>query len=122
MTTPTTPPGPENKSEFYRQGRRFRVTKEGARIVGLLPSAEGQQGYWQALAPGDILTCRGVSMTFGDGVPAIKWNDAQDQWICNDAIFEPYIGSMWDGMPPHPDYLEPCDDESTDESTEETSR
>jgi hypothetical protein len=113
MTTPTTPPGPEDKSEFYRQGRHFRVLREGAQITGMVPApGGGQQGFRRALHPGELLTCRGVSMTFGDGVPAIKWNDADDQWICNDAIFEPHTGGMWGGMPPDPDYLQPCDDET----------
>jgi hypothetical protein len=94
----------------FRAGRKFRVIKAGASIDGMVPIAPYcQQGFRKPLPVGTILTCRGSGMTFGDGVPAVKWADEHDQWICNDAVFEPTKGGMWGGQLPADGYVEPVD-------------
>jgi hypothetical protein len=93
--------------DFVR-GRRFVVIKDGARISGMKPSGPYvQSGFSLPLHRGDILTCAGESMTMGDGVYAVKWLDAAGKYICNDAIFSPYVGGMWGGLRPDPAYLVP---------------
>lgn len=93
----------------YPKGSRWRVTKPGARIIGMKPDGPNCfTGYRLDLAVGTVLTSRGRSMTFGDGVYALKWGDATNQWICNDAIFEPNVGGMWGGQLPDPAYVEPA--------------
>lgn len=93
----------------YRKGRKFRVIKNGARLTGLKPSGPWAQiGWGRILREGDVLTCAGESMTFGDGVPVIKWLDENGQWMANDCEFSPSIGSLWFSRP-DPSYLEPID-------------
>lgn len=45
-------------------------------------------------------------MTFGDGVPALKWKDADGEWLANDCLFQPVQGGMWSGQVPEDGYLE----------------
>lgn len=99
------------RAKDYITGSRWRVVKPGASIVGMKPDGPGCfRGFRLDLAVGTVLTCLGVSMTFGDGVPALKWGDADGHWICNDALFEPHVGGMWEGLPPDPSYIEPVED------------
>ena len=47
------------------------------------------------------LLCNGVQMTFGDGVPVVKWLTKDGKWIANDCEFLPKQGGMWFGVPHH---------------------
>lgn len=93
----------------YEQGKKYRVIKEGARLSGMRPVAPYcQEGWGMELAVGAVLTCDGTSMTFGDGVPALKWKDADGNWLANDCLFRPIKGdAMWGGQLPADGYLEP---------------
>lgn len=91
----------------YKKGRRYRVVRAGARLRGMQPiSSCAQQGWRKDLEVGEILTCLGESMTFGDGVPAIKWGDETGEWLANDCIFSPVTGGLWGGQVPADGYLE----------------
>lgn len=91
----------------YESGKKYRVIKEGARLSGMKPTAPYcQTGWRQDLHVGDVLTCAGRSMTSGDGVPALKWKDADGEWLANDCLFHPVQGGMWSGQVPVDGYLE----------------
>ena len=93
-------------------GKKFRVVREGARLCGFKPAGPHcQQGWRRDLQVGEVITCGGESMTFGDGVPAIKWLDADGKWIANDCLFHPVKGGMWGGQIPEDGYLEEVSDE-----------
>lgn len=93
-------------STTYEAGKRYRVIKEGARLEGMKPVAPYcQQGWSQDLHVGDVITCGRTSMTFGDGVPALKWLDENGEWIANDCLFRPVQGGMWGGQIPVEGYL-----------------
>lgn len=95
----------------YVKGRKFRVIRPGAHIEGSRPRAPFcHDSYRLELPVGTILTCFGVHWTAGDGVPAIMWRDEQGQWICNEAVFWPAQGGMWDGYVPEDGYLAALDD------------
>jgi hypothetical protein len=49
-------------------------------------------------------------MTMGDGVPALKWGDAEGKWLANDCLFMPIQGGMWGGQIPADGYLEVVDE------------
>lgn len=81
-------------------GRRFRVIKAGGQLHGLKPTAPYcQTGWAKPVEVGTVLTCAGRLWTQGDGVPVIKWKDANGCWIANDCEFEPSRGSMWHRVP-----------------------
>jgi hypothetical protein len=87
--------------------RGDRVIREGARLTGMVPVAPyTQQGWSKQLHVGDVITCAGSGMTFGDGVPALKWKDENGQWLANDCIFQPVQGGMWSGQIPEDGYLQ----------------
>lgn len=92
-------------------GRKFCVIKAGASVGGMKPIGPGcHQGWHQKLEIGDVLICDGQSMTFGDGVPAVKWRmNSDDGHRIRDCIFSPVSGGMWGGQFPVPGYLEPAD-------------
>lgn len=99
------------RKQFVR-GKKFRVIAEGSYIHGMVPIAPYcQQGFSEPLAVGTILTCAGESMTYGDGVPAIKWLREDGKPICNDAIFSNVVGGMWGGQVPEPGWMEPVTEE-----------
>jgi len=58
-----------------------------------------QEGWAKKLRVGEVLTCDGSSMTFGDGVPIIKWFDENGHWLANDCEFKPAVGGMWTSLP-----------------------
>lgn len=89
----------------FCEGRKFRVIKAGAKLQGMQPVRGGQQGWAQSLAVGTILTCAGKSMTFGDGVPIVKWTDENGKFLANDCEFKPSLGGMWSSYP-NPEFLE----------------
>lgn len=81
---------------MYEAGKKYRVTREGARLTGMQPIAPYvQQGWSRDLHIGDVLTCAGRSMTMGDGVPALKWKDENGEWLANDCLFQPGQGGLW---------------------------
>jgi hypothetical protein len=91
----------------YERGRKYRVIKAGAKLSGTKPVAPYcSQGFGKRLEVGEVITCAGSAMTFGDGVPALKWNDENDKWIANDCLFSPVKGGMWGGQIPEDGYLE----------------
>lgn len=104
---------PLKKSDYEQlKGRRFLVVRPGAKLTGMQPIAPNvQQGWEKKLGVGDVLTCAGVSMTFGDGVPVVKWLDAEGNHLANDCTFSPSTGGMWN-MAPADGYLELLDPEA----------
>jgi hypothetical protein len=91
----------------FKEGTRWRVVKEGAKLWGMKPIAPyTQQGWGRDLVVGDVLTCGGSGWTGGDGVPAIKWCGADGEWLANDCLFAPVKGGMWGGQVPADGYLE----------------
>lgn len=84
---------------LYVKGDRYRVVKAGCRLEGMQPIQGGQRGWGKMLAVGDVLTCDGRSMTFGDGVPVIKWQDENGNFLANDCCFVPALGGMWTSYP-----------------------
>lgn len=91
----------------YEKGKKYRVVKAGGKLWGMKPTAPYvQQGWGMNLSVGDIITCGGTSMTFGDGVPAMKWLDADGKWLANDCTFSPVKGGMWGGQLPEDGFLE----------------
>lgn len=96
--------------DLFENGRKFRVVVAGLKVSGMKPVAPyTQQGWSEQLPIGTVLTCDGTSMTFGDGVPALKWRDAHGSFICNDALIEPHMPGMWSGMYPIPGTMEPIE-------------
>lgn len=92
---------------MYEKGKRYRVVKAGAKLYGMKPtSPHCQRGWAKDLSVGEILTCAGSSMTCGDGVPALKWQDENGKWLANDCIFNPIKGGMWGGQVPEDGFLE----------------
>lgn len=93
----------------FTKGKRYRVIKNGARITGMVSLGYGAfTGFSCKLPIGTIITCSGSSMSFGDGVPLVKWTDEKGNFICNDAEFSPSVGGMWNRQPDS-SYLEVCD-------------
>jgi len=96
----------------YQPGTRWRVVKPGAHLWGLQPVGRNVEQGWQMDLPvGTVLTCLGVSWTRGDGVPALKWGDAEGRWLANDCTFSHIDGGMWGGQVPQAGYLEPAGEE-----------
>lgn len=93
-----------SQSKFIK-GQKWRVIKDGSSLSGMQPIPGGQQGWGKRLAVGDVLTCAGVSMSFGDGVPLVKWLDENGKYLANDCEFLPAVGGMWN-MHPNLDFLE----------------
>lgn len=92
--------------EQFKKGVKFRCLTP-IRITGMRSRGPRcWQGYGETFPAGSILTCLGESMTFGDGVPAIKWGREDDQVICMDALIEDVVGGMWGGQIPTPGLLE----------------
>lgn len=91
----------------FEKGKKYRVVKPGARLRGYKPVGPNcEEGWSRDLEVGEIITCAGSSMTFGDGVPALKWHDKDGKWIANDCLFRPVQGGMWGGQVPEDGYLE----------------
>lgn len=98
------------KQSDFRKGQKWRVVRAGARVSGMKPIAPyAQQGWGADLPVGTVLTCAGRSMTFGDGAPVIKWQDANGKWLANDCTFSPSEGGMW-GSAPADGYLQLIED------------
>jgi hypothetical protein len=92
----------------YVPDRRFRVVREGAALVGMVPAGPG---VWKRrrveLPPGTVITCLGRGQSWGsDGVPIIVWGDERGEAFAPDAEFCPGEADIWSGCPA-PGYLEP---------------
>ena len=99
--------------DYYRKGRVFRVIGSGAYITGSAPAGPYAQSCFRLnLFLGDLLVCAGIGRTMGDGVSIVKWQDAEGNVLCNDAEFQPAIGSLWASLP-DPACLEPADIDSS---------
>lgn len=80
----------------FQKGERWEVIAEGARLTGWRPVAPWTlEGLSIPLKVGDVLTCDGVSMTRGDGVPIVKWRDENGEHLAQDCEFSPSVGNMW---------------------------
>ncbi|WP_306150708.1 hypothetical protein [Roseovarius sp. MMSF_3281] len=100
------------KQRIFKAGQQWRVIKQGARLSGMQPAGYcAQQGWSMALEVGTVLTCAGVSMSFGDGVPLVKWLDAEGKHLANDCTFHPSNGAMWWNAPA-PGWLVPYSDDA----------
>lgn len=88
------------KQHEFRRGQKWRMVREGASLWGMQPIAPFAQTSWSMKLPvGTILTCDGSNMTFGDGVPIIKWRDENGAFLANDCEFKPSTGGMWASAP-----------------------
>lgn len=88
----------------FLKGRKYQVIKPGI-LSGWSPVQGGMKGFSQPMDVGAVLTCDGVSMSSGDGVPVVKWLDENGGHIAIDCEFRPSVGSMWSSFP-HPGHLE----------------
>lgn len=86
-------------SHLYEKSEKYRVVKQSCSLQGMKPVIGGQQGWARKLTVGEVLTCAGTAWTSGDGVPVIKWLDADGNWIANDCEFQPSTGGMWSQRP-----------------------
>jgi hypothetical protein len=99
----------ETRFEYRDQFKRGQVYKclKPVRISGMRPLGPNEwQGFSVLIPEGDTIVCAGESMTAGDGVPAIKWNDGNNTPFGRDAIMSEIVGGMWGGQVPEPGYLE----------------
>lgn len=85
--------------DLWTKGRRFRVVKPGASLIGLAPMPGCHQGWSRKLEVGDILTCDGEKWTSGDGAAIIAWLDANGGFLAVDCEFQPSLGGTWDSKP-----------------------
>lgn len=84
----------------FRDGQRWRVIKAGGSLWGWKSAGpHAQEGWRQDLAVGTIITCKGRSMSGGDGVPLIKWGDENGNYLAGDCEFRPETGGMWASAP-----------------------
>lgn len=107
---------------LFTVNRRFRIIKSGGSLYGMRAIRGGQQGWRKMLDVDEVITCKDSSMTFGDGVPAVKWADANGIRLAHDCLFWPVIGGMWGGQIPMPGYLEPVAREQRQGSSNGASR
>ena len=47
----------------------------------------------------EMITCAGVAMTAGDGVPIVQWLDENGTRLANDCEFQPDDGRTWGSLP-----------------------
>lgn len=88
------------QQQDFRDGQRWKVIKEGARLSGWRPCGPGAQEGWGLDLPiGAIISCKGRSMSGGDGVPLIKWADENGKHLAGDCEFHPHAGGMWASAP-----------------------
>ena len=103
----------------YEKGKQYRVIKDGAHLSGMRPVAPyTHQGWRMNLSLGQVITCDGTSMTFGDGVPALKWSDENGNYLASDCLFSPVKGDIiWGGQVPADGFLEAVGGGRADETT-----
>jgi len=84
----------------YVRGERYTVVRDGGYLRGLWPAGPGMEALWRKdLRIGDVITCAGSAFTAGDGVPIIRWRDADGKPLANDCEFQPDNGRMWGSLP-----------------------
>jgi len=91
---------PTSEKRQFAHGDRYRVVREGCYPRGLRPTGPGIESLWQRdLRVVDIITCAGVAMTAGDGVPIVQWLDEDGTRLANDCEFQPDDGRTWGSFP-----------------------
>jgi len=95
----------------YAPGRRFRVTREGAWLGGMVPELGGYRGWRQQLQIGDLLTCTGYGPGFGgDPGYGIEFTSAEARAAgASHCEVRPMTGGLFDYRPAA-GLLEPADD------------
>ena len=87
-------------AQTFERGARYRVIRDGYYLRGMKPVGPGVETLWRRdLRVGDIITCAGGAFTAGDGVPIIRWQDADGTPLANDCEFQPDDGRMWGSLP-----------------------
>ena len=67
----------------YVRGERYTVVRDGGYLRGLWPAGPGMEALWRKdLRIGDVITCASSAFTAGDGVPIIRWRDADGEAAC----------------------------------------
>lgn len=82
----------------FKEGQKWQITRP-SKLSGMQAIPGGQQGWGRDVPAGTILTCSGVRWTFGDGVPVVKWLDADGNHIASDCTLLPAEGGMWSSVP-----------------------
>jgi hypothetical protein len=91
---------PTSEKRQFVRGDRYRVVREGCYLRGMRPIGPGVESLWRReLGAGDVITCAGVAMTAGDGVPVVQWLDEDGTRLANDCEFQPDDGRTWGSMP-----------------------
>jgi hypothetical protein len=84
----------------FKPGQKWRVVADDVQLSGMKPTGPyAQQGWAMRVPRGTVLTCTGCQMTFGDGVPVVKWADENGKWLANDCTLSPSEGGMWSEAP-----------------------
>lgn len=84
----------------FVRGERYRVVKKGGDLRGFRPTGPGMETLWRKdLRVGDVITCAGGAFTSGDGVPIVRWLDADGKLLANDCEFQPDDGRRWGSLP-----------------------
>ena len=87
-------------AKTFERGARYRVIREGCYLRGMKPIGPGVETLWRRdLRVGDIITCAGSAFTAGDGVPIIRWCNADGKPLANDCEFQPDNGRKWGSLP-----------------------
>ena len=74
--------------------------KEGGYLRSFRPTAAGMETLWRKdLRLGDVITCAGSAFTAGDGVPIIRWINADGKPLANDCEFQSDDGWIWGSLP-----------------------
>lgn len=92
----------------YAPGKRFRVTREGARLVGMVSTRPfSAQGWSQALPVGTVITCTGFGPGWGsDPGFGVGWTSGEAARSSAFSLeFRPGAGGIWN-QHPAPGYLE----------------
>jgi hypothetical protein len=86
----------------YDAGKRFRVTKSGARLTGFILRRDGaNQGWTQELSPGDEIECLGFGPGFGsDPGYGINWTSERAKAErAHSLTVSPSEGGIWSYRP-----------------------
>jgi hypothetical protein len=92
-----------NVREQYAAGKRFRVVKEGASLVGMKPIPGGHQGWSRDLVVGEVIESRGCGAGWGSD-PGYGVHFKEDGIAF--AEFKPNGSGNWFTYYPDESYLE----------------
>lgn len=96
----------------YAPGRVFEVAREGARLTGWVPEADGGLGLWsKEMHPGDLLTCTGDGPGAGSdpGFAVEFTSQASEEARASHCTVSPDTGMPFTGRPA-PGVLKPAGD------------